>query len=137
MVGISRALEQVVNDLSDRFERGVEPWAGQVFPSLDVFEEKDAIQVRVELPGVDQKDIQLTYQDGILTLKGEKRQDWQAEEGNVHRVERRYGSFVRTLSLPATVDASRVTACFKNGVLMIGLPKKEEAKPREIQIRVD
>ncbi|MBI3269282.1 MAG: Hsp20/alpha crystallin family protein [Planctomycetes bacterium] len=133
MHSVRQTLEQFFNEVSDRCETPQANW----IPALDVFEGKDALHVQIELPGMDQKDLALTFHDGVLTIRGEKKQEWQTEGHEVHRVERRYGSFARSLSLPATVDPAQAAASFKNGVLTILLPKREEAKPREIQIKVD
>ena len=130
-----RAIEQLFGELNNS-ERNV-PANSQWAPALDIFEGKEALHIQVELPGVDQKDIQLTSQDGVLSLKGEKKQDWLTENREVHRVERHYGTFLRSLTLPASVDPTRVSATYKNGVLFIDLPKREEAKVKEIQIQVN
>ena len=109
--------------------------SGTWAPPVDVAEEKDSILVKVEVPGMEEKDLRVNFEDGVLTVSGE-RQFERKEERNYHRIERAYGSFVRTFSLSRTVDASAITANYKNGVLEIAIPKKEEAKPKQIQINV-
>jgi HSP20 family protein len=92
--------------------------------------------VRAELPGLKQEDIQITLVDDTLTLKGERRRESEVHEEGYSRTERAYGTFQRTLVLPSVVDAAKVRAKYKDGVLEIELPKKEEAKPREIKVQV-
>ena len=115
------------NFLDDAMQSGT--WA----PPVDVAEETDKIVVKVEVPGVDQKDLKVNFEDGLLTVSGE-RQFERKDERNYHRIERAYGSFVRTFSLPRTVDANAIHATYVNGILEIEIPKKEEAKPRQIEI---
>ena len=104
-------------------------------PAVDVAEEDGKILVKVEVPGMNEKDLRVNFEDGLLTISGE-RQFERKDERNYHRIERSYGSFTRTFSLPRTVDASAITAQYNNGVLEIEIPKKEEAKPKQIQINV-
>ena len=115
------------NFLDDATTSGT--WA----PPVDVAEDNDKIHVKVEVPGMDEKDLRISFEDGLLTVSGE-RQFERKEDRNYHRIERAYGSFVRTFSLPRSVDASQIVANYRNGVLEIEIPKKEEAKPRQIQI---
>ncbi len=109
--------------------------SGTWAPPVDVAEEGDKILVKVEVPGVDEKDLKVNFEDGLLTVSGE-RQFERKDERNYHRIERTYGSFVRTFNLPRSVDASAIKASYVSGVLEIEIPKKEEAKPRQIQINV-
>jgi HSP20 family protein len=98
-------------------------------PALDVSEDQGKFVVATELPGLERKDIDLQIKDGILSIRGEKRQEkW-------HRVERRYGSFYRSLALPDSVDPAKAEASFKNGVLTVTLGKREETKPKTISIK--
>ena len=117
------------NFLDDAVQSGT--WA----PPVDVAEETDKIEVKVEVPGVDEQDLKVSFEDGVLTVSGE-RQFERKDERNYHRIERTYGSFVRSFSLPRSVDAGRIAANYVNGVLEIEIPKLEEAKPRQIQINV-
>lgn len=109
--------------------------SGTWAPPVDVAEEGDKIMVKVEVPGMEEKDLKVHFEDGLLTVSGE-RQFEKKDERNYHRIERSYGNFVRTFSLPRSVDASAITASYRNGVLEIEIPKKEEAKPRHIEINV-
>ncbi len=106
-------------------------------PAVDVYETKDAVVVEIEAPGLDKKDLHLSIQDNVLTVKGERRWQEEKKERNYHRVERVYGSFQRSFTLPASVDSNRVKATYKDGVLTITLPKVEEAKPKEISVKVE
>lgn len=105
------------------------------FP-VDVVEEKDHLIVRANLPGLSKDDVTVTYHDGYLTIKGEKKVESTTKDANWHRQERAYGSFSRTIELPVAVDMKKIEAQFRDGVLTVTLPKTEEAKPREIQIKV-
>jgi len=110
--------------------------ARAVQPAVDVVEEKDAFVLNAELPGVRVDDIDVSVDGNVLTLKGERRyRHEQSEEDGYRRLERRYGSFQRSFTLPRTVDAEGIDARFENGVLHIHMPKQEEAKGRKISIR--
>jgi HSP20 family protein len=117
------------NFLEDETKSGV--WA----PPVDVAEEKDKIFVRVEVPGMNESDLKVSFEDGLLTVSGE-RQFERKDDRNYHRIERTYGSFTRTFSLPRTVDANSIAASYRDGILEIEIPKLEEAKPKQIQINV-
>ena len=127
------------NEMERLFERFPEsgwlevPGFGDWEPKIDVSETKEAVVVKAEIPGVEQKDIALSLQGGVLTIKGEKEQE--KEDKRYHRVERSYGAFARAMRLPAAVDASKVTVTFKDGVLTVTLPKTAEAKGTTIPIK--
>ena len=104
-------------------------------PALDISERKDAYLVTVELPGVEPDDLDITLEDGLLTIQGERHFAHDSSEQQFHRVERRYGAFRRAITLPAQVQAEQIQASFDNGVLQIVVPKMEEAKPKRIQVR--
>jgi HSP20 family protein len=110
---------------------------GSWVPSVDIFEtDKHDLVLRAELPGMTREDIEVTVENGTILIKGEKKFDPEVKEENYRRIERAYGVFHRSFTLPNTVDAGRVTAEYKNGVLTITLPFKEEAKPRTINVDV-
>jgi HSP20 family protein len=111
--------------------------AAEWAPSMDVSETKDSLIVKVEVPGMDSKDIQISLQENLLTIKGEKRQEQEEKDEHYHRVERTYGMFARSVRLPVTVDASKVAASFKNGLLTITLPKTPTSKGTTIPIKAD
>ena len=104
-------------------------------PALDISERKDAYLVTVELPGVEADDLDITLEDGLLTIQGERHFAHDSSEQQFHRVERRYGAFRRSITLPAHVQADQIQATFDNGVLQLLVPKMEEAKPKRIQVR--
>lgn len=108
------------------------PWA----PAVDIFETENELVVKADLPEVKIEDIAIQLEDGTLLLKGERKFEQSTEKGGYHRLERSYGSFSRHFALPDSVDAEKVAAAFKDGVLTITLPKKEIAKPRTIQVKV-
>jgi HSP20 family protein len=137
--GMLSSLQRDINRLFDDtwpWRRG-EVKEGMMVPALDVSEDKENVYVAADLPGVEEKDIRLNVQDGILTLSGEKREEKEVTEKNFHRIERSCGSFSRSLALPCQVDANKANATFKNGVLKVTLPKKEVAKSKEINIKVE
>ena len=105
-------------------------------PPVDVVEQTDRILVKVEVPGVDEQDLRVTFEDGMLTVGGERRFE-RRDDSNYHRIERAYGSFTRTFTLPRSVEASQIAANYRNGVLEIEIPKKEESRPKQISINVN
>ena len=105
-------------------------------PSCDIFEDEDGLALRFELAGVDPKDVDIRFENGVLTLKGERKLEREDKRENYHRIELAYGTFTRTFSLPSTVDAEKIRAEAKNGMLTVHLPKRVEAKPRAIQVKV-
>ena len=138
-----------VHDLAD-FEREMTKWighrpfaawpapanGGQWIPEVDILDDKDRILVRADLPGMKQEEITVEVSDGVLTIKGERKRESETKEGKTYRVERSYGSFLRSFTLPAGVDAARVNAAYKNGVLEVTLPKLAEAKAKQIKVEV-
>ncbi len=107
------------------------------FPSLDVAETKNELVVKCEVPGMDPKDIDISLSDGMLTIKDEKKQEREEKEADYHLVERSYGSFSRSVQLPKEVQGDKINASYKNGILKITLPKSEEAKKKEVKIKVE
>jgi HSP20 family protein len=103
-------------------------------PAVDIFETEGEIVVKAELPGMDRKDITLNLENNVLTLRGERRFEKETKDENYHRIERSYGTFSRAFSIPASVDEEKIRADYKDGVLKIALPKKEQAKPKQIRI---
>ena len=106
------------------------------YPLLNVWEDEDHLFVEAELPGMELSDLEIYVQGNQLTIKGERKAP-EAEQGTWHRQERGYGSFSRVMELPAEIDDQRVAADFRHGVLTVSLPKREETKPRRIEVRVD
>jgi HSP20 family protein len=106
----------------------------QWLPTIDVSETDDHVIVRAEVPGMDKKDINITMSDGLLTIQGEKKQEKEEEKENYRFVERHYGSFSRSLRIPNGVDADKIDASYKDGVLKVAVPKSEPEKSRKIEI---
>lgn len=107
---------------------------GAWMPSVDIFENKDQIVLEAELPGMSREDFEVTIENNVLTLRGERRFEKKDETDNYHRVERAYGTFTRSFTLPQTVSGESATAEYKNGVLRVVLQKREEVKARRIEI---
>jgi HSP20 family protein len=124
-------LDQLFGRSIAEFTRGAQlpGWS----PVVDVFEDKDAYTVKAELPGLKKEEIEVSVHDGTLVISGERKLE-QKTEGEVHRTERFYGKFQRVIGLPAQVEANKVQAGYKDGVLTITLPKTEQVKPRQIAI---
>jgi HSP20 family protein len=116
-------------------EEGEEPPTRRWVPSLDVTESKEAYHVDVEVPGVRPEDINVTVDRGMLTIQGERRSEEEKTDRSYHRVERRYGSFRRSIGLPSDVDPSRVQATYDNGVLRLEVPKTAASQPKRIEVK--
>ena len=110
--------------------------AGSFVPAVDIYEDAQKLVLKLEVPGVKQDDLEIHVENQILTVKGERKFETEEKEENFHRIERRYGSFVRTFTLPQTVDTDAVTASYDAGILSISLAKKAEAKPRQIKVQL-
>lgn len=104
-------------------------------PPVDVFEDKDSVKIVAEIPGVKPEDVNVSLENNVLTIRGEKKQVAEEKTDRVHRYERSYGMFERSFALPATVDPDRIEASCENGVLTITVPKAERARPRQIEIK--
>ncbi len=105
-------------------------------PAMDISENKDEFVISAELPGLVKKDIQITFTNGTLKIEGERKKDTEEKDVNYHRVERTYGKFCRTFQLPTIVQQDKISADFKEGILNIRLPKAEEVKPKEIEVKI-
>lgn len=108
---------------------------GAWMPNVDIYENKDQIVLEAELPGMNREDFDLSIENNIITLRGERRFEKKDDGDNYHRVERAYGTFTRSFTLPQTVSAEGATADYKNGVLRVTLPKREEVKARRIEVK--
>jgi HSP20 family protein len=109
--------------------------ASALRPAMDIFEDAEFLTLQTEMPGIPKESVNLTIEDGVLTITGEKRSEFEKKDGSWHRVERRYGQFHRALTLPSGVDTTKAEANFANGVLTVRLPKHEQAKPRKLAIK--
>src|SRR6185503_9621383 len=112
--------------------RGTRPWS----PSVDIHETENELVLKADLPDVKLEDIEVRVENQTLSLKGERKFEKDESKGGYHRIERNYGTFVRSFTVPSSVDAEKVAADYKNGVLTVKLPKKEAAKPRQVKVEV-
>ncbi len=127
---LNRALGSGFGHSERENEMNLAAWA----PPVDIAEEKDRIVITAELPGFQENQIEIQSENGMLTLRGERKFESEHDGKSYHRVERSYGQFVRTFSLPNNVDREKIKADFSNGLLRVELPKREDAKPRTIKI---
>lgn len=108
---------------------------GRFLPAIDVMEDNQAVTLTAEVPGMDRNDLTVTVENGVLTLRGEKKEEVKTDEANYHRIERRYGHFERRIRLPEYVDAAKIDASYKDGVLKLRMPKGEAAKAKAVEIK--
>jgi HSP20 family protein len=127
-----RLLREAFAPFSGETELSTRAWA----PAVDIYETDADIVLKAELPGVDPKDVEVRVEDNTLYLKGERKFEKEVKEQNYHRVERSYGTFARSFSLPNSISADKAKAEFKDGLLTITMPKREEAKPKTVKIDV-
>jgi HSP20 family protein len=133
------SLQHKMNDFFDDFlfPMDVGETVGRAWrwnPKVDIYEEADHIVLKAELPGVDKKDIEVDVKNGVLTLKGERSVENEVKEENYHRKERSFGRFERSFKLEGDVDADKITADYKDGILKVSIPKPEEIKPKQITV---
>jgi len=133
-------MQREMNRMFDNFFRGTDRSEDYTLaawtPAVDIAEHDDEYIVKVELPGVNKDEVKITLESNILTLHGEKKQEKETKKENYHRVERSYGSFQRSFTLPTNVKSDKIDAAYKDGILTINLPKAEEAKPKQIEVKV-
>ncbi len=113
------------------------PAAAMWAPAVDIYEAGDDIVVKAEVPGIERDDVAVEVKDGILTLRGERKFEREEKKEDYHRIERSYGTFVRSFALPSSVDPDKVRATLRDGVLEVKLSKKDEAKPRKVRVAVN
>jgi HSP20 family protein len=135
------SIQDRMNRIFDEAFRGQrtgeeDDWAlgGNWAPAVDIYEQGDNIVLKAELPGIDAKDVDIRVENNVLSLRGERKFANEVKREDYHRVERAYGSFSRSFTLPNVVDTDRIKADYKDGVLQVTLPQKEEAKPKQISI---
>jgi HSP20 family protein len=139
----TKTLSRLKKDMDDLWSRffgdvGFPTFGGGMWgPALDVKETKENIIVAAEIPGLTAKDVEVTISGDTLTLKGEKKQEKEEKEESYHMIERRYGAFSRSIRLPAEVDTKNIKASYKDGLLIVTLPKTETAKEKQIKISVE
>lgn len=110
--------------------------AGTFVPPVDIYEDEHSITLKLEVPGIEEKDLDIRVESQTLTVRGERKMEKELKEENFHRVERTYGAFSRSFTLPNTVDTGNITADYQNGVLTVKLAKRAEAKPKQIKVTV-
>jgi HSP20 family protein len=131
------ALQNRMNRLFEEQYGGREELTtGAFVPPVDIYEDEHGIQLKLEAPGIDEKDLDIKVENNVLTVSGERKLEKEEKEENFHRVERRYGSFSRSFTLPNTVDTENIHADYENGVLKIRLAKRAEAKPKQIKVNI-
>ncbi|HXR39978.1 MAG TPA: Hsp20/alpha crystallin family protein [Terracidiphilus sp.] len=136
VVALQNRMNSLFRDLN--VNEGEEPVAAASFvPAVDIYEDAKKIVLKLEVPGIDEKDLDIRVEDHTLTVKGERKFEAEEKEQNFHRIERRYGSFFRAFTLPSTVDTENVQASYNAGVLKLELAKKPEAQPKQIKINVE
>jgi len=128
---LQHRLGDVFGDVAPSTTQNTEQW----IPAVDIRETEDALNMHVELPGIAKKDITIEVKDGVLSISGERHYEKDVKEENAHRIERAYGRFTRSFSLPRNVNADAVEASMQDGVLHVRLPKLESAKPKAIAIK--
>ena len=131
-------MQHEIDRMFDRFRGGVVDDSGSLplLPVVDVVENENEYIVKVELPGVNKNDVKITVQNEVLTVRGEKKQEKVTEGENYHHTERSYGSFQRSFTLPSSVKSDNIDASYNDGILTVSVPKAEEAKPKEIEVKV-
>ena len=135
---MSKVQDQVNRFFEDSFlRRGSESSLSLWAPEVDIHETQDALVLEADLPGLEDKDLDIRVENNMLTIRGERKFEKKVSEENYLRVERSYGSFCRSFSLPHTVNTDQIQANYRNGVLTVRLPKREEAKPKQIKVSVN
>jgi HSP20 family protein len=136
LFGIQREMNRMFNSFFGRNSQDEDSVLASWAPAVDISERDDQYLVKVELPGVNKDDVKITLESNMLTIRGEKKEEKDEKKENYHRVERNYGSFQRSFTLPTAVKNDKIDASYKDGVLIIALPKAEEAKPKQIEVKV-
>jgi HSP20 family protein len=130
-------LQSRLNSLFRDFSEGDSPLTTASFvPAVDIYEDPQKVVLKLEVPGIEEKDLDVRVENHTLTVKGERKFEKEEKEENFHRIERRYGSFYRAFTLPSTVDTENVAATYNAGVLKLELNKKAEAQPKQIKVNV-
>lgn len=135
LVQMQERMNRLFEDFFPVARREIESFSGWL-PPVDIYETKENVVIEAEVPGVNKDDLKIEYSDGVLTIKGERKLEREIKEEDYHRLERSYGSFQRSFSVPSTLDVDKINASYKDGVLRIEIPKQERAKPKEIKIDV-
>lgn len=134
MADLRREMDHIFGEFFGRTPSSMAATEAMWSPLVDIHETKDSFLLMAELPGVKQEDVEVSVEGDTLTLKGERKREAEVKEDQYHRIERSYGRFERSILLPSVVDPNRVKATYRDGVLEVQLPKKEEAKPKAVKI---
>jgi len=132
---LRREMDRLWEEFFGPGRRALEPFTPMWAPAVDVAESADKVTIKAEVPGIDVKDLEISLVGDLLTIKGEKKAEKEEKGESYHLVERSYGSFSRSIRLPAPVDPDKIEATYKDGVLTVTCPKKEEVKPKAIEIK--
>ena len=130
-----REFASLANKLNRSFDSERESF-GNWYPPVDIYEDKDEVVLKAELPGMKKEDIDVRVENNVLTLHGERKQEKETKEDGYFRSERSYGAFNRSFTLPTTVDVKKISASYKDGILTVQLPRLEESKPKQIDVKV-
>ena len=141
LVDVEREFGKMFNALENRFgisrSKVNEEYENAVWmPLTDIYEDKDSFTLKLDLPGIKKEDVKISFVDGKLSISGERVQENESKDAKCHRIERSYGKYYRSFNLPENIVSDKINAEFKDGQLTIGIPKAEEAKPKEIEIKV-
>jgi len=134
VVALQNRMNSLFGNLNNETESPLT--TGSFVPAVDVYEDEKKVVLKLEVPGIEEKDLDVRVENHTLTVKGERKFEKEEKEENFHRIERRYGSFYRAFTLPSTVDTENVDAKYENGVLKLELKKKPEAQPKQIKVNV-
>lgn len=137
LIALQEKMNRLLEESFGRMRREEGLVSGAWTPAVDIYETENSLVVTAEIPGVSEKDIDVRIENNQLVIKGERKFEKETKEENYHRIERIYGNFYRSFSLPNTVDTEKVRAEYKNGVLKITINKREEVKPKQIKIEVE
>lgn len=136
VVSLQEQMNRLFEDRMGRTRRS-ETTLSNFAPAVDIFEDAEGITVSAELPGVDPKEVEVKVEDGALTISGHRKLEREDKKEGYHRIERSYGSFMRSFTLPPTVDVEKIRAENRNGLLKVFLPRKEETKPKKISVKIE
>ncbi len=136
LASLQDRMNRVFEDTLGRGRHDEEVLTGTWAPPVDIVETKDKMVLTAELPGFAEDQIHVNFEDGILSIEGERKFEKESKDESYHRVERSYGKFLRSFSLPGNLDSQKIAASFANGLLTIELPKREETKPKSIRVQV-
>jgi HSP20 family protein len=137
LLGLQDRMNRLFEESVRNVRQGDEALSTSVWtPPVDIYETENEVIVKAELPEVTQKDIEIQVENNTLTLRGERKFDKELKQENFHRIERSYGTFARSFTLPATIDQEKIKADYKDGILRVVMPKREETKPKQIKVAV-